>query len=265
MSTDNIITVQNLKTILGDRVIHEDVSFTVKPREIVAIIGGSGCGKTTLLRVILRLLKPASGNVSVFDVDILRASDKALLSVQKRWSMMFQGGALFSSLTVLENILYLLQEYSGLSHQTQVELAKIKIALSGLELEAAYKYPSELSGGMRKRAAMARAIALDPELIFLDEPTAGLDPKSASDLDALILDMRKQLGLTFVMVTHDVDTLSTVPDRIIFLGEGRVLAAEPWSALIKNTHPAIQLYLSGDRAKLRACLRSPGPSENDEI
>lgn len=249
MKDDAIINVQNLKTILGGRVIHENVSFNVKSGEIVAIIGGSGCGKTTLLRAILRLFKPESGDISVFGVDILHASEKAFLSVQKRWSMMFQSSALFSSLTVLENVLYLLHEYSGLSHQTQVELAKIKIALSGLELEAAYKYPSELSGGMKKRAAMARAIALDPELIFLDEPTAGLDPKSASGLDTLVLEMRKQLGLTFVMVTHDMDTLSTVPDRIIFLGEGRVLADEPWLSLIQNKHPAIQSYFSGDRLK----------------
>lgn len=248
-SIENIINVQNLTTILGGRVIHENVNFSVKQGEIVAIIGGSGCGKTTLLRAILRLLKPESGDISVFGIDVLRASEKTFLSVQKRWSVMFQGGALFSSLTVLENVLYLLHEYSGLSHATQVALAKIKIALSGLEWDAAYKYPSELSGGMRKRAAMARAIALDPELIFLDEPTAGLDPKSASGLDALILEMRRQLGLTFVMVTHDMDTLASVPDRIIFLGEGRVLADEPWGSLIKNKHPAIQLYFSGDRAR----------------
>lgn len=245
----DIIDVKNLKTVFDDRVIHEDVTFSVKTGEILAIIGGSGCGKTTLIRTILGLIRPAAGHISVFGVDVLKASPGAFLSVQKRWSVMFQGGALFSSLTVLENILYLLKEYSGLSYDTQVELAKMKIALAGLGPEAAYLYPAELSGGMRKRAALARAIALDPALIFLDEPTAGLDPKSASGLDTLLLEMQKNLGLTFVMVTHDLDTLKNVPNRILFLGEGRVLACEPWDKIVQNKHPAIQAYFSGDRMR----------------
>lgn len=249
MTEDNIIEVSHLKNILGDKVVHEDVSFTVKRGEIVAIIGGSGCGKTTLLRSILQLQKPTAGSIKVFGIDVLKADDATFLAIQKRWSMMFQGGALFSSLTVLQNILYLLRDYSGLSHKAQLELAKLKLALSGLEVDAGNKYPAELSGGMKKRAALARAIALDPELIFLDEPTAGLDPKSASGLDNLLLEMRKNLGITFVMVTHDLDTLASVPDRIIFLGEGRVLAAEPWDNLKHNPHPAIVQYFSGDRAR----------------
>lgn len=248
---DNIIEVCHLKNLLGGRWVHEDINLTVKRGEIIAIIGGSGCGKTTLLRSILHLLKPTAGEVSVFGIDIVTASDQQLLSVQKRWGVMFQSGALFSSLTVLENVLYVLQEYAHLSQAAKVELAKIKIALSGLEPEAAYKYPSELSGGMKKRAALARAIALDPELIFLDEPTAGLDPKSAGDLDDLILQMRRDLGLTFVMVTHDLDTLWTVPDRVVFIGEGKVLAAEPMLQLTKEKHPLIQSYFSGQRAKTR--------------
>ena len=246
---ENIIEVEHLKNTFGDHSMHEDVNFTVKRGEIVAIIGGSGCGKTTVLRSILRLMTPTSGSIHVFGEDVLNASDKILLSVQKRWGMMFQGGALFSSLTVLENIVYLMNEYSGLSRHAQLELAKIKIALSGLEPDAMHKYPAELSGGMRKRAAMARAIALDPELIFLDEPTAGLDPKSAGGLDDLVLEMRKNLGLTFVMVTHDTETLEYVPDRVIFLGEGKVLADQPMPLLIKNPHPLIQAYFSGRRAK----------------
>lgn len=245
---ENLIDVRHLKNYLGGRWVHEDVNFAVKRGEIVAIIGGSGCGKTTLLRSILQLLIPTSGMISVFGVDVMTASNKAFLSVQKRWGVMFQSGALFSSLTVLENVMYVLKEYATLSHQSQKELGKIKIAMSGLEPDAAYKYPSELSGGMRKRAALARAIALDPELIFLDEPTAGLDPKSAGDLDDLILEMRKNLGLTFVMVTHDLDTLWYVPDRVIFLGDGKVLADQPMAQLYKNTHPAIQSYFSGHRA-----------------
>ena len=249
MTTDNIIDVQHLKNYLGGHWVHTDVNFTVKREEIIAIIGGSGCGKTTLLRSILRLLMPTGGDISVFDTDVINASEKNLLSVQKRWGVMFQSGALFSSLTVLENIMYVLDEYAALSHRSKKELAKLKIAMSGLEPDAAYKYPSELSGGMRKRAALARAIALDPELIFFDEPTAGLDPKSAGDLDDLILEMRKNLGLTFVMVTHDLDTLWYVPDRVIFLGEGKVLADQPMVQLHKNTHPAIQSYFSGHRSR----------------
>ena len=251
---ENIIDVQHLKNYLGGRWVHKDVNFTVKRGEIVAIIGGSGCGKTTLLRSILQLLIPTSGSVSVFGVDVMNASDKDFLSIQKRWGVMFQSGALFSSLTVLQNVMYVLNEYAALSHQSQTELGKIKIAMSGLEPDAAYKYPSELSGGMRKRAALARAIALDPELIFLDEPTAGLDPKSAGDLDDLILEMRKNLGLTFVMVTHDLDTLWYVPDRVIFLGDGEVLADQPMAMLYKNTHPAIQSYFSGHRSSRFALI-----------
>lgn len=247
MTNDNIIEVQHLKNYLGNHWVHKDVNFTIKREETVAIIGGSGCGKTTLLRSILHLLIPTGGDISVFGTNVVTASGKKLLDVQKRWGVMFQSSALFSSLTVLENVMYVLDEYAALSYRSKKELARIKIAMSGLEPDAAYKYPSELSGGMKKRAALARAIALDPELIFLDEPTAGLDPKSAGDLDDLILHMRKNLGLTFVMVTHDLDTLWYVPDRVIFLGEGKVLADEPMAVLRKNPHPAIQSYFSGHR------------------
>jgi len=252
---DTVIEVRHLQNRFGDHVVHSDVNLTVKKGEIIAIIGGSGCGKTTLLRTILHLRIPTSGSVSVFGIDVVKSSNAALLSVQKRWGVMFQSGALFSSLTVLENILYVLDEYVDLSRKTKVELAKIKIALSGLEPEAAYLYPSELSGGMKKRAALARAIALDPELVFLDEPTAGLDPKSAEDLDDLILELRKSLGLTFVMVTHDLDTLCAVPDRVIFIGEGRVLADKPMVQLYKDEHPLIQSYFSGERARVRESLK----------
>lgn len=248
-ASEKIIDVSHLKNYLGGKWVHEDVNFSVKRGEIIAVIGGSGCGKTTLLRSILHLLQPTAGSISVFGTNILTASGDALLSVQKRWGVMFQSGALFSSLNVLENILYVLHEYAAMPRAMQIGVAELKIRMSGLESDAAYKYPAELSGGMRKRAALARAIALDPELIFLDEPTAGLDPKSAGDLDDLILEMRKNLQLTFVMVTHDLDTLWYVPDRVIFLGEGRVLADQPMAELHKNPHPAIQSYFSGHRSR----------------
>lgn len=247
--SETIIDVSHLKNHLGGQRVHEDVNFSVQRGEIIAVIGNSGCGKTTLLRSILHLLQPMAGSISVFGTNILTASRQALLSVQKRWGVMFQGGALFSSLNVLENILYVLHEYAAMPQAMQIDIAKLKIKMSGLELDAAYKYPAELSGGMRKRAALARAIALDPELIFLDEPTSGLDPKSAGDLDDLIIEMRKNLRLTFVMVTHDLDTLWYVPDRVIFLGEGRVLADQPMAELRKNPHPAIQSYFSGHRSR----------------
>lgn len=249
MHDENIIEVRHLQNKFGDQWVHRDVEFSVKRGEIIAVIGGSGCGKTTLLRSILRLMTPTAGEISVFGTDVLKASSKMLLDIQKRWGVMFQSGALFSSLTVLENVLYVLNEFASVSHASQVELAKIKIAVSGLELSASNKYPAELSGGMKKRAALARAIALDPELIFLDEPTAGLDPKSAGDLDDLILEMRKTLGLTFVMITHDLDTLWYVPDRILFLGEGRVLAYDSMEKVYQDSHPAIRSYFSGHRAK----------------
>src|SRR3990167_9354221 len=247
--SDTILEVQHLRNILGGQVVHDDVSFTVNRGEIVAIIGGSGCGKTTRLRSILHLQIPTAGKINVFGKDIAALTDKEFLALQKRWSVMFQSAALFSALTVIENVMYVLNEYSELSQAAQYEIAKIKIMMSGLGLEAADKAPSELSGGMKKRAAMARAIALDPELIFLDEPTTGLDPKSAGGLDDLILSMRDNLGLTFVMVTHDLDTLWYVPDRVIFLGDGKVLSDQSMRALCENTNPTIRAYFSGHRAK----------------
>ncbi len=247
VSNEKIIEVKHLKNYLGNQWVHKDVSFSVKKGEIVAIIGASGCGKTTVLRSILQLMIPTSGDISVFGIDMNKASEEESLSVQKRWSVMFQGGALFSSLNVFENVLYVLNKFAAIPESSKKELAHLKIAMTGLEPTAAIKYPAELSGGMKKRAALARAIALDPELIFLDEPTTGLDPKSAGDLDNLILEMRKNLGLTFVMVTHALETLRYVPDRIIFLGEGKVLADDTMEKVEKNTHPAIQAYFSGHR------------------
>ena len=248
VSSDVIIEVKELKNYLGNRWVHQGINFTVKKGEIIAIIGGSGCGKTTLLRTLLRLLKPTAGSAIVFGIDVARCTDAQGLEVQKRWGVMFQSSALFSSLTLLENVMFPLQEYSGLPIDEQKDLALLKIVLAGLDISAGQKYPAELSGGMQKRGALARAIALDPELLFLDEPTAGLDPSSAGDLDQLILHLRKSLGLTFVMVTHDLDTLWTVPDRIIFLGEGKVLADAPMADLYQKNHPLIREYFDNPRA-----------------
>ena len=242
-----IIEIHNLRNKLGEQWVHNGLSLTINQGEIVAIIGSSGCGKTTLLRSILMLQKPASGVINVFGIDIFECSRAEALSVKRRWGVMFQSAALFSSLCVLENVLFPLHEYSDLQTKTQKKLAILKIVLVGLDLKAANKYPDELSGGMKKRAALARAIALDPELLFLDEPTTGLDTKNVKELNRLILYLQKTLGLTFVIATHDLDTLWQVPNRILFLGEGKVLAALPMNELVDQEHPLIQDYFYSER------------------
>lgn len=251
MAGDPIIVIKELKNQLGDRWVHDGLNLTIKKGEIIDIIGSSGCGKTTLLRTILMLHQATSGNIEVFGQDINQCSVQEADYIRSRWGVMFQSGALFSALTVLQNVIYPMKEFSHLPKKEQEDIAMLKIAMAGLEPEACNKFPSELSGGMRKRAALARAIALDPELVFLDEPTAGLDPQSAGEMDDLVLHLRDTLGLTFVMVTHDLDTLWKVPDRVVFMGEGKILAAEPMLELVKNTHPAIQTYFSGPRSAVR--------------
>ncbi len=247
----NIIEVSALKNYIGGRWVHEGLNFSVQQGEIIAIIGASGCGKTTLLRTILMLLRQTEGTVKVFDINTLTSSHAEQMRIRKRWGVMFQSSALFSSMTLWENVVFPMREMSHLPNRFAKELALLKINLVGLESAAALKYPSELSGGMQKRAALARAIALDPELLFLDEPTAGLDPHSASELDDLVLKLRDTLGLTFVMVTHDLDTLWRVPDRVLFLGDGKVLAYASMEEVIKQPHPLIQAYFSGPRQRQR--------------
>ena len=255
-----VIEIENLTNYLGGHWVHDGLSLTVHQKEIIAIIGDSGCGKTTLFRSILMLRQYSAGRIRVFGVDIAQSSRDKLISVRQRWGVMFQGAALFSSLTLLENIMFPLNELTSLSQEEAKEIAYLKIALSGLDSSAALKYPAELSGGMRKRAALARAIALDPELVFLDEPTAGLDPKAAEELDELILRLREMLGLTFVMVTHDLDTLWRVPDRVVYLGEGKVLAAEPMPQLILQENPLIRSYFSGLRSQQQKMRYGEGKS-----
>ncbi len=249
-----IIEISDLKNFVGNRWIHDGIHLNIQSGEIVAIIGSSGCGKTTLLRSILMLRAYTSGTIKVLGRDINRCSHQEAQLIRRHWGVMFQSSALFSSLTLLENVMFPLLELAHLSYSIAKDIAYLKIALSGLESDAATKYPAELSGGMQKRGALARAIALDPKLIFLDEPTAGLDPQSAEALDELILNMRKTLGLTFVMVTHDLDTLWRVPDRVVYLGEGKVLAAMPMNELIKQQHPLICAYFKGDRSQQHQLL-----------
>jgi phospholipid/cholesterol/gamma-HCH transport system ATP-binding protein len=242
MANTNIIEVSHLQNRFDDQVVHEDVSFTVPRGEIHAIIGASGSGKTTVLRSILMLQRPTSGTVKVFDVDVWQCDVQTAQRIRCSWGMMFQSGALFSSLTVLQNITFPMNEFTHLSKSQQRELALLKIHMVGLPPEAANKYPSELSGGMRKRAAAARAIALDPQLLFFDEPTSGLDPNSSEGFAQLITELRDALGLTIVIVTHDLSLLERVTDKVVFLGEGKVLAHCPLAQLKQNPHPDIQQY-----------------------
>lgn len=248
-SNEILIEIKNLKTSLGGSLIHKEINLSVNRGEILAIVGGSGSGKTTLLREMLALTKPTAGSIRIFGHDILSAGPSTLLGIQRRWGVLFQQNALFSSLTLLENVCFPLKEHTDLTSANIRELALLKILMTGLPIDSAYKYPSELSGGMQKRAGLSRAIVLDPELLFLDEPTTGLDPRTASGLDELILNLQRTMGLTIVIITHDLDTLWTVANRVAFLGEGMVLDVDTMPKLVKNPHPLIQAFFRGPRGK----------------
>jgi len=251
LKSETLIDIKGLCNKFGDNLVHDNLDLSVSSREIVAIIGGSGCGKTTLLRSVLMLQAPTSGSIKLFGYDIDQVTSSQLKSIQHNLGVMFQSCALFSSLTIIENIMFPMDHLGAVDLESKRKLALLKLFLSGLAPEVADLYPSELSGGMKKRAAMARAIALDPKMIFLDEPTAGLDPVSANELDLLVLHLRRSLGITFVMVTHDLDTLWKVPDRVIFLGNGVVLADGSMEELMACSNPMVQDYFSGDRAQQR--------------
>lgn len=245
----NVIVVDKLKTYLGDAWVHTDVSFSVKKSEIVAIVGGSGCGKSVLLRELLSLLKPTGGYIELFGQPQSKMSDKDLFTFLRRVGVLYQGGALFSSLSAFENVAFPMRRFTTLSEQEIKKLVLKKLASVELEPDVSDKLPSELSGGMQKRVALARAIALDPELLFLDEPSSGLDPKNTAIQDNLFLELQKSLGLTIVMVTHQVITLSYIVDKIIFLGEGKVLATGSYEELKANKNPDIYTYFHTERVK----------------
>ncbi|MDP2786292.1 MAG: ATP-binding cassette domain-containing protein [Sulfurimicrobium sp.] len=249
MTTEPIVEVSNICTRFGAAVVHENVSLTVRRGEIFALVGGSGCGKSTLLREIILLQSPQSGSIRVFGQEVLGLDDEAALPLRRRWGVMFERGALFSSLTVLENVGLPLREHTDLDDDMINQLAALKIALTGLPPSAGAKFPNELSGGMRKRAALARALALEPELVFLDEPTAGLDPLSASGFDELVRNLKESLGLTIMMVTHDLDLLWRVADRVAVLGENRVLGIGTMAELAQAEHPIIREYFYGARGR----------------
>lgn len=240
----NLIEIEGLENEIGGQWIHKDLHLNIRRGEILAIIGGSGSGKTTLLRCILMLLKPTAGTIRVFNEDISQINEQEALAIRRRWGMLFQHSALFSSMTVLENIMFPMKEFTTLDSRFMKELAMVKLALTGLPDEAAAKYPSELSGGMQRRAATARAIAMDPELLFLDEPTTGLDPVGARQFDDLVVFLRDALHLTIVMVSHDVESLRRCTDRVAFIGDGKILSVEPFETLRQNKHPLIADYFS---------------------
>ena len=244
MSNQNIIEIKGLKNYLGGQWVHSDVNLTVKKGEILAIIGGSGSGKTTILRSILMLQKPTAGSIHVFGEDIGTFGEQEANALRKRWGMLFQHSALFSALTVLENIMFPMHELASLDKQFMQELAMLKLSLVGLPKDAASKLPAQLSGGMQRRAAAARAIAMDPELLFLDEPTTGLDPHSARKFDELIIFLRDTLNLTIVIVSHDIESIKKCTDRVAFIAEGKVLSVEPIHELMQNQHPLIADYFS---------------------
>lgn len=239
-----VIEIQGLKNYLGNQWVHSDVNLTVQKGEILAIIGGSGSGKTTILRSLLMLMSPTAGSLKIFGQSLENLSAQQANVLRQRWGMLFQHSALFSSMTVLENIMFPMQEFTSLNKKFMEELGMLKISLVGLPKEAAIKYPSELSGGMQRRAAAARAIAMDPELLFLDEPTTGLDPHSARQFDELVLFLRNALNLTVVMISHDIASLQSITDRVAFVGEGKILAVSPIGELMKNPHPQIVEYFS---------------------
>ncbi len=242
--TAPILEINGLQNKLGDQWVHTDVNLSVKPGEIFAVIGGSGSGKTTILRSILMLLKPTAGDIHVFGERLSDLDEHEAAHLCQRWGVLFQHSALFSGMTVLENIMFPMHELTDLSPEFMEQLALLKVVLVGLPTHAAYKFPSELSGGMQRRAAAARAIAMDPELLFLDEPTSGLDPLSAKQFDELILFLRRALNLTIIIVSHDIDSLKRTTDRVAFIGDGKIIAAEPIEQLMQHKHPLIVEYFS---------------------
>jgi phospholipid/cholesterol/gamma-HCH transport system ATP-binding protein len=244
-----VIRVRGLLNVLGGQVIHQQLDLDVYRGEVLGVVGGSGTGKSVLLRTIVGLLKPRAGRIEVFGQDMASVSHDQRQAIERRWGVLFQDGALFSSLTVAQNVEVPLKEQLGLAPALRAEIAALKIAMVGLPAAAGAKYPAELSGGMRKRAGLARALALDPEILFLDEPTSGLDPIGAAAFDDLILKLKRSLGLTVFMVTHDLDSLHAICDRIAVLADHKVLVAGTMADMQAAQHPWIHEYFHGPRAR----------------
>jgi phospholipid/cholesterol/gamma-HCH transport system ATP-binding protein len=256
---DAVIEMNQVSTRFGAQVVHAGIDLEVRRAEIFAVIGGSGSGKSTLLREMILLQRPDAGSIRVLGVDLKDIDDDGALALRRRWGVMFQHGGLFGSLTIQENVGLPLREHTGLADGLIDEIAAWKLAMTGLAPSVGGQYPSELSGGMMKRASLARALALDPELLFLDEPTAGLDPQGADGVDELVLKLRELFGLTLVIITHDLDMLWQVADRVAVLAEGKVQAVGSMAELSEMDLPAIRPFFDGPRG--RAAQEQAGASK----
>jgi len=249
-NNEAVISVRDLVVGFGGTNVLDHVTLDVFRGEILGFVGGSGAGKSVLMRTIIGLIPKHSGTIEVFGSDLAALNERDLRSVERRWGVLFQQGALFSSLTVLQNVQFPIREYLNLSQRLIDEIALAKLEMVGLTADVRGKYPSELSGGMVKRVALARALALDPEIVFLDEPTSGLDPIGAADFDELIHTLQQTLGLSVFMVTHDLDSLHAICSRIAVLSEGRVITAGPIEAMLASEHPWLKSYFRGKRGRL---------------
>jgi phospholipid/cholesterol/gamma-HCH transport system ATP-binding protein len=242
-----VISIRDLVVGFEDANVLNGLSLDVHRGEILGVVGGSGGGKTVLLRTTIGLLPRRGGSIEVFGIDRDNASDQELRSVERRWGVLFQQGALFSSLTARQNVQFPMREYLHLPEKLMDEIATAKLEMVGLKAADGDKFPSELSGGMTKRVALARALALDPEIVFLDEPTSGLDPIAAAEFDDLIMTLKRTLGLTVFMVTHDLDSLYLACDRIAALAGGKIVAQGPMETMLLSTHPWVKSYFQGQR------------------
>jgi phospholipid/cholesterol/gamma-HCH transport system ATP-binding protein len=246
---DTVIRVRDLVVSLNERTILNGLTLDVRRGEVLGFVGGSGQGKTVLMRTIIGLLPKLSGKIEVFDIDLDSVGEEGRHRVERRWGVLFQQGALFSSLTCIQNVQFPMREYLHLSSRLMDEIAIAKLEMVGLKGDVRDKYPAELSGGMIKRVALARALALDPEIVFLDEPTSGLDPIGAGDFDELIKTLQQTLGLTVYMVTHDLDSLHAICDRIAVLSDGKVIVEGPMDVMLACEHPWVKEYFRGKRSR----------------
>jgi len=247
---DDVIVVRGLRNTFGEQVVHDGLDLEVRRGEIYGVVGGSGTGKSVLMRSIIGLQRPDAGEIHVLDEPTIDRDETDMVDLSKRWGVLFQGGALFSTLTVAENVQVPLREfYKALPPSLLDEIAAYKVVMTGLPADAGPKFPSQLSGGMKKRAGLARALALDPDLLFLDEPTAGLDPIGAAAFDDLIKSLQRTLGLTVFLITHDLDTLYAICDRVAVLADHKVIAVGTIDELLATDHPWIQEYFRGPRGR----------------
>ena len=241
---DSVLRVESVVTRFGPNTVHDGVSFSVRRGEVAALIGGSGSGKSVLVKEIIGLLRPTAGSIRLFDIDVWRSGEEQMNALRRRFGMLFQDGALFSSLTVTENVTVPFREHTDLPAGLISALVGFKLSLVGLPPDTGTKMPAELSGGMRKRVALARALALEPEVLFFDEPTSGLDPVSARAFDAMVRVLSDSLGLTMLIVTHDLDTLLSIVDHVIVLSDGKLIADGPVSEVMRLDDPWIRNYFS---------------------